>query len=384
MVCATYCGRRMMTTLVMMMMMMITLLLYIGGGVIFAFSPTAPPVVTYRRKLPHQLPFCGSSSSSGGFCRHAIMSTTAPLTASSSASSSATDSVTTTGNSDGNNDNVGEDDDDLTKEELGKRFSEARDYYRKNPNIENNMSQENVCLSFLRTRLDNLRLNRCYVGPSTIGQHAGRGLFARRDILPGELVTLYPGDALLIWNTAVGDFGGGDVGVMFGPHVQGADRDASRVSTNAARSFELQVGPRHSIVADPQRTDNAAYLGHMINDGAILTQRDNQSRELYSKTTVARHNAAFFVMEGCHFVTVATKRIKKDEEIFVSYGEGYWLSRSYLLDDPGETLATGADAVGTRAVTKTAFTANSKKTTSKVAKQQKHPKNKAPKNGFGK
>ena len=268
--------------------------------------------------------------------------------------------------------------DDLTKEELGLRLSEVRDYYRKT----NEMSQENVCLSLLRTRLPKLRLNRCYVAQSTIS-NAGRGLFASRDILNGELITLYPGDGLLVWNTTVGDFGG-EVGVMFGSHVQGEDRNANRVSTDEARSFELKIGPRHSIVADPLLTSDPAYLGHMINDGAILTRRDNVARQLYSKTTVARHNAAFFVMEGSHFVTVATKRISKDEEIFVSYGEGYWMSR--LHSRPGTaTIGEAAGAIATKLAnvvgTETkSGTTNSKNSPGKRTKQKRAQTNKK---GFG-
>lgn len=330
-----------------MMMMLITLL----PMMTFSFSPGAQHMLAYRR--PYQP------------CRSSACHST-PLTAAA---------IDITG------------EDDLTKEELGRRFADARDYYRKT----NEMSQENVCLSFLRTRLPNLRLNRCFVAQSTI-RNAGRGLFANRDIAQGELVTLYPGDALLIWNKTVGDFGQGEVGVMFGPHVTGVDRDAGRLSTDEARSFELKVGPRHSIVADPLLTDDAAYLGHMANDGAILTQRDNKARELYSKMTVARHNAAFFVMEGCHFVMVATNQIRKGEEIFVSYGEGYWLSRSYLQQ--GSEIS--GDTTGTAAVTKTATVTkndkallettvnNSKNTFGKGVKEKRAKSNTTKKNGFGK
>jgi len=209
--------------------------------------------------------------------------------------------------------------DTLTKEELTLRFSEVLEYYRKT----NEMSPENVCLSMLRTRLPDLRLNRCFVAQSTILK-AGLGLFANREILEGELITLFPGDALLVWKKAVGDFSG-DVGVMFGKHV--ANLDASRVSTDEARSYELKIGDFQSLVANPLLIADAAYLGHMANDGAILTGKDNKSRERYSKSTFASHNAAFMVIEGSHLATTATKRIAKNEEIFVSYGDGYWLSR---------------------------------------------------------
>jgi hypothetical protein len=41
-------------------------------------------------------------------------------------------------------------------------------------------------------------------------------------------------------------------------------------------------------------------------------------------------------MEGAHMVTVATKPIAKGDEIFVSYGPGYWLSRSFSVSDMDE------------------------------------------------
>jgi len=213
--------------------------------------------------------------------------------------------------------------DDLSREELTSRFSEVLAYYRETKEI----SEDNLCLSMLRTRLPNLSLNRCFVGQSNI-TGAGRGLFASRDIFQGELITCFPGDALLIWNTTVGDIRK-DVGVMFGKHIPQADRPgiASRILGNEARVFEMKIGMFHSIVGEPLLVEDAAYLGHMANDGAKLTETDEISRELYAKKTLEQQNAAFFGMEGCHHVTIATKKIMKNEEIYVSYGDGYWLSR---------------------------------------------------------
>jgi len=102
-----------------------------------------------------------------------------------------------------------------------------------------------------------------------------------------------------------------------------------QVTSDAARSYELKIGDLESLVADPARIDidDAAYLGHMANDRAMLVTADPASRQAYSAATLAGHNAAFFDMAGCHFVATATKRIAKDEEIFVSHGDGYWMSR---------------------------------------------------------
>lgn len=85
-------------------------------------------------------------------------------------------------------------DDDLTLEEYILRLSEVRGHYQRTGEL----SQEQVCMNMLATRCVGLNLNRCYVGMSTV-PGAGRGLFASRDICEGELITLYPGDALLYW-----------------------------------------------------------------------------------------------------------------------------------------------------------------------------------------
>lgn len=227
--------------------------------------------------------------------------------------------------------------DDLTKEILNERFWETRDYYRQNP--QENMSQADVCLKLLSTRLPNVRLNRCFVAPSTV-KDAGNGLFASRDIANDELITMYPGDAVLIAKQQQEPTEDTDekappvVGVIFGNHIQVENRDPNLVSTPEAKRYEMRINQQTSIVADPNLGfDDAAYLGHYANDGAALLKFDAASRQAYSKASMERQNSAHFVMEGAHMVTVATKPIRKGEEIFVSYEEGYWLSRSLLSSD---------------------------------------------------
>jgi hypothetical protein len=213
--------------------------------------------------------------------------------------------------------------DGLTKEELASRFVDVQEHYRQTQD----MSQDDLCLSMLRTRLPDLHLNRCFVAPSTVVQ-AGMGLFASRDITETEMITLYPGDALIQWNgkSGVGDFSS-DVSVMFGNHIQGDSRDARRVTSDAARGYEVKVRDTHSIVADPNLTHDAAYLGHMANDACALLGRSNACRTAYSQETANRHNAELYLIEGCHYAAIASKNVTKGEEIFVSYGENYWLSR---------------------------------------------------------
>ena len=210
--------------------------------------------------------------------------------------------------------------DTLTLPELSLRFHKVLEHYE----TTKEMSPDQVRQAMLRTRLENLTLNRCHVGPSTI-PNAGQGLFASRDILKDEIITLYPGDALLAWNKAVGDFSG-DVSVLFGKHV--TNKDAARVISDDARNYEVKIDHYQSLVADPSLVHDAAYLAHLMNDGAACLEDSLVARSAYSQQTVNRYNAVLVpIGEGCHYAAVAAKDIAAHQEVFVSYGEGYWLSR---------------------------------------------------------
>jgi hypothetical protein len=232
------------------------------------------------------------------------------------------------------------DDDTLTKDELALRFQDVLAHYQTSQ--KELLSLETVRHNLLCTRLPNLQINRCRVAPSTI-PNAGMGVFSTRDIKAGELITLFPGDALLLWNDEVGVLRGG-LTVRCGPHIVHAaeDRDndvnaASHFTSAEARRYELKISPRESIVADVRittttdghnNTYDAAYLAHMINDGAGLFTTGTAAEQEYEMASYRRHNAAIFdVYGGCHYMAGATRDIAKDEEIFVSYGIGYWSSR---------------------------------------------------------
>jgi len=189
---------------------------------------------------------------------------------------------------------INADDDDLTKEELLTRLSEVRTYYRQRP--EEGMTQSDVCLKLLSTRLPGLRLNRSFVAQSTI-PNAGYGLFASRDINDRELITLYPGDA--VFSKRDSDAENNDNTpfclVMFGSHIKVEDRNTTRVMAHEARGYEMEINQHTSIVGDPLiGFSEAAYLGHFANDGAYLREFDSAGREEYSKETIRRYNAVSF------------------------------------------------------------------------------------------
>jgi hypothetical protein len=216
--------------------------------------------------------------------------------------------------------------DDLTSQELVLRFQDVLAYFASvapgDPSIAHFTKTYTPQLSLLRGRLDDLHLARCNIMPSTI-PGSGNGLFATRNIEKGELVTLFPGDAILFRDGELEEVTGALFGIL--PRQDGS---SISLTDDAARAYEIRSSSKHSIVGDPSRTDDFAYLGHIANDGAILTKGDDLSRTVYSSESAQAANVAFQdVHEGCHIGLFALQPIPKGREIFVSYGEGYWLSR---------------------------------------------------------
>lgn len=217
-------------------------------------------------------------------------------------------------------------DDTLTLEEYTLRLSEVRAHYRETGEL----SERRVCMNMLATRCSDLHLNRCYIGLSNLPS-AGRGLFASREIFAGELITLYPGDALLYWKH------GREApssricsGVIFGAHIPEEDRDAKRVTTKSAREYEVGASSTLSCVGDPRRDNDVAYMGHFANDGCVCGSLEDVGA--YQVETLASANADYVALEGCQMATQATRDIASGEEILVTYGEGYWLSHLVGID----------------------------------------------------
>ena len=211
--------------------------------------------------------------------------------------------------------------------ELRQKFHDSREDYLSTPEGRE-APEDAVCRAMLTARLPHLALCRCCVGKS---KFAGRGLFVTTDLAAGELISLYPGDALLYY--ADGNrSSAAHAAVVFGAHVAADERDAARVRTDDARAYEIAISATLSLVGDPGRCDDAAYLAHMCNDGDMCSAQDEAAR--YQRTSAAAANAEFVELEGCHFALASTRPIASGEEVFVSYGAGYWISRSKAHSAP--------------------------------------------------
>lgn len=263
--------------------------------------------------------------------------------------------------------------DTLTTEELAERLrlvrASIRGEFHNATSPEAIAAQLELCDQIRSTRFRNLALSRSEARPSTVH---GNGLFATRRIEADELITLYPGDALLAW----GDEHGGRMGprgcplqAMYGPHVSEEERASPDffLLRDDARDFEVACGRRRSIVGDPARGADPAYLGHLGNDAACLLPGGDVAA--YEKISNAGANAAHLSLEGCHVVTVATRAIDVGEEILASYGEGYWRAKM------GADNASLSSGVG-----KNANPSDPEKEKKKKKKKNERPPNR----GFGK
>ena len=135
----------------------------------------------------------------------------------------------------------------LTLEEIAIHLATARAKYHQHPNL----PDEAVCRMMLTTRMQNLPLSRCKEAPSSM-PGAGQGLFVTRDIEAGELITLYPADALLIWEDADHSIDS-NVKIFFSKHIPTKERDVARAVTEL-RGYEVPCHQHMSIVADPRHT----------------------------------------------------------------------------------------------------------------------------------
>ncbi|KAJ1445529.1 hypothetical protein M885DRAFT_549630 [Pelagophyceae sp. CCMP2097] len=206
--------------------------------------------------------------------------------------------------------------DTLTADELALRFVDVKRHFSDTAAE----TEATVASRLMRLRVADLELDRCYVAASAVH---GRGLFASRDIGRGELITLYPGDAELLWDDASSRRAGGALKAQFGAHVSVEEQASATffLRLPAARDYEIPGAAQSSLVADPDRDGDAAYLAHFANDAACLARGTDAARTAYSKTSVTAANAALLPIEGCHYGIAAIAAIAKDAEVFLSYGE---------------------------------------------------------------
>jgi len=159
--------------------------------------------------------------------------------------------------------------------------------------------------AILSSRFDMPFLDRVEVALSTI-KGAGRGLFAKEDIMEGGVITCYPGDALLCRmptgssedeNDKVEGIDGEeeddeyvDEVALWGAHVSNENRWDEDVLFDGDESkglpsltgYAVSVDDQYSVMGHPLMDENPAYLGHFANDGAghLALEKSNSLNNL--------------------------------------------------------------------------------------------------------
>ena len=155
--------------------------------------------------------------------------------------------------------------------------------------------------------------NKVVAGESTV-PGAGRGLFAATDISKGEMVTCYPGDILLQ-----------PTGLIGVPEYLEKDEKLLRTLL-----FKYSVGSIRdgiAVMGLPEKVDDMAYAGHLINDGA-KPPTCQAELERYVQESEHVRNVEHCPLENIHMVTIALRDIQKGEELLVSYGPVYWMDHA--------------------------------------------------------
>ena len=202
--------------------------------------------------------------------------------------------------------------DSLTLEQLRSRLHVTLQQLRKTAE-----QDERASRSLLATRLENLPLSCCHVAESSIAA-AGKGVFASRDLMQGELVTLYPGDGLRIE----------DGGAWAASTPDGSEQPLDATVWERGKDYERELDRDHgsiSLLGDPLLAHDRAYLGHMLNDGATCARA--ALRTAYVAESAAVCNVQTLSLDACHLAIVAARDIGRGEELLLAYGAGYWISR---------------------------------------------------------
>jgi len=220
--------------------------------------------------------------------------------------------------------------------------------------VNRNLSPDEVAReTLLSTRIPNLKLCHTRLGPSTL-PGAGRGLFANHDIFKGDLITCYPGDALLyepphddggsydeedldveadeivIWGAHVDEVDRWDEDAVFNGHEEGRGGIDERPLTD----YALWVCEFYSVLAMPLLDTDPAYSGHFANDAAGhlaingsggVNVGVEEGIAAYVNESIKLSNAHLEVLEDSHMVAIARRDISEGEEIFVTYGMNYWM-----------------------------------------------------------
>jgi UTP-glucose-1-phosphate uridylyltransferase len=164
--------------------------------------------------------------------------------------------------------------------------------------------------SRLRFKLNNVDIKQSRI------LNSGIGIFTTRNISKCEIITFYPGDYICYKKPKTEEI------IKLGEITQ----KLGYKNTQYNNEYGLMMCNKYSICGEPSIRDNPTYLGHLINDGYKPSISDTENDYIIKSTSYA--NCEIIIINGgLHCAIIALRDIKKDEELYLSYGSKYWFSR---------------------------------------------------------
>ena len=169
----------------------------------------------------------------------------------------------------------------------------------------------------------------------------GRGLFAQTSMPMNSLVALYPVHAIGIET----DTGEVEMAASAKPDILELIRDSEYRVTLPHRGFSHMC-----IDTVPQYVSSLSWSGWAANDAARCEGRSAREVERYLEASVIGANSALVAIGPPPLVGLVTTRdVDAGEELFTSYGPGYWLE-SKDWDERGTQLIVELQAARYAAV----------------------------------
>ncbi len=160
----------------------------------------------------------------------------------------------------------------------------------------------------------------------------GLGVFATQAIPQEKVVTLYPCDSSVLYNTR--------------REIIDVHSDSSTLLTDNDIIEAMKANQAYNIAAlkgtvvingDPAQHNNPWFIGHMCNDGACINESNKsdpkqlyRAAQVYTACSDAKANAYLHEL-SCYgrlycMAIVTQKAVAAGEELLVSYGHQHWMT----------------------------------------------------------